>query len=499
MVMSRETFVRNEPQEKEKIKLNIEVKDFGPIVSGKITLNPLTLLIGPNNSGKSYAAMLIHSLFESFTPDIPVSMIKNFPRYFTTHMFRREFSELWSQIDNVKEGEELEIPLENIIIKIFEEVYNKRLNSEILRSYACPLRELIKIGEKSFILKISYNSNETNLLYQEDKLKVKWYPELDIRIKVEVLEQRDIRIEVLKDDKVFHKGRRMKVWETREGREDMSLKMMQLISELLLVDIFKNMGVPCYYLPAARSGILQGHKALAATIVKKSPLVGIEKQEIPKFSGIVSDFISSILSLPEEEGPFYQLAQDLEGELLKGEIVVKTLDEYFYPEIRYNFQGAEIPLHRASSTVSELTPLILYLKYMVEPGSILIIEEPEAHLHPENQRILAKYLVKLIRNGVNIVITTHSDYLIEQLSSFILLSRVEPEKRVSKYGYTEEDYLKFDEVAAYVFNYDEKNSGYKISEIGITEEDGISQEEHMRIIEALYEETLKLRKDLSSE
>lgn len=125
----------------------------------------------------------------------------------------------------------------------------------------------------------------------------------------------------------------------------------------------------------------------------------------------------------------------------------------------------------------------------------MIIEEPEAHLHPENQRILAKFLVKLIRKGVNVILTTHSDYLIEQLSSFILLSRVEPEKRVSTYGYSEKDFLTPDEVAAYVFNYDRKSGGYKTNEIEVTKEDGISQEEHMRIIEALYEETLKLRRD----
>lgn len=185
--------------------------------------------------------------------------------------------------------------------------------------------------------------------------------------------------------------------------------------------------------------------------------------------------------------------------MIKGEIVVRTLDEYLYPEIQYNFLGTEIPLHRASSTVSELAPLFLYLKYVVDPGSVLIIEEPEAHLHPENQRILAKFLVKLIRNGVYIIITTHSEYLLEQLSSFIMLSKIEPKKRIEKYGYDEEDYLKIDEIAAYLFNYDRKSGGNKITEIKVTEEDGISQDEFSKIIETLYEETVKLRRDLSGD
>jgi len=50
-----------------KIGLNIEIKDFGPIIEGKI---PLTVFAGPNNSGKSYVAMLIHSIYETYAPTI---------------------------------------------------------------------------------------------------------------------------------------------------------------------------------------------------------------------------------------------------------------------------------------------------------------------------------------------------------------------------------------------------------------------------------------------
>jgi predicted ATPase len=44
----------------------IEIRDFGPIREGEIEIKPLTIFIGPNNSGKSYGAMLIHSLYKSF-------------------------------------------------------------------------------------------------------------------------------------------------------------------------------------------------------------------------------------------------------------------------------------------------------------------------------------------------------------------------------------------------------------------------------------------------
>jgi len=505
---SRRRIFKDEKKRRKKIELKVEIKDFGPISDGVITLKPLTLFIGPNNSGKSYAAMLIHSIFESYTPTalpkrMPYFMRRRlFLEHFDSNTFFKEFPELKNQIDDLKESEELEISkqiIEKITNKIFEEIYEKRLSDEIIRSYACPLNELIRIGKESFELKINVNSYDIRLAYQKNKLKIKKYPQLDIKIKAKTNESPPVTINVKERKNKIFINLSVPLEKKEERRKFIFYLLMNKILDVLVSKIFENVAIPCYYLPAARSGILQGHKALAASIVKKAPYVGIERLEIPKFSGVVSDFISSVITLPEERGPFYQLAQSFEKELIKGEIVVRTLDEYLYPEIKYSFQKTEIPLHRASSTVSELAPLFLYLKYIIEPGCILIIEEPEAHLHPENQRILAKFLVRLIRKGVNIVITTHSEYLLEQLSGFILLSKVDTKKRVEKYKYSEEDFLKPDEIATYVFDYDKKNGGYKIKEVEITEEDGISDEEFLKIHEVLYEEKLKLRRDLGVE
>lgn len=500
-------FIRGKRKKVKKMDLGIGITNFGPISSGKIDLKPLTLFIGPNNSGKSYAAMLIHSIFESYDlisqGRFPITFRRRF--LFTSIDYRtiyKEFPELKKQINGLEKGKEIVIPkqfIEKISDKISEEVYEKRLSAEIARSYACPLKDLIRIGKRSFALKISFDSYNSHLTYQKNKLKIKEHQNLDIKIKIKAhgMQRSMLEVGVDENDKeiLIKMGG---LWKDKSERRFMTFQLMDIISEICGSKILEHVPMPCFYLPAARSGILQGHKALAASIVKNAPQVGIERLEIPKFSGVVSDFISSVITLPEEKGPFYKLAQEFEKELIKGEIVVKTLGEYIYPEIKYKFHGAEIPLHRSSSTVSELAPLFLYLKYNIEPGSILIIEEPEAHLHPGNQRILAKFLVRLLRKSVNIIITTHSEYLLAQLSSFILLSKVEPGKRVERYKYGKEDFLKPDEIASYVFNYDKKSGGHKITEVEITEEDGISQEEFLKIHEALYEESIKLKRDLNS-
>jgi hypothetical protein len=80
-----------------------------------------------------------------------------------------------------------------------------------------------------------------------------------------------------------------------------------------------------------------------------------------------------------------------------------------------------------------------------------------------------------------------------------LLSKVSPIKRVEKYGYDENDYLKIDEIATYVFNYDQMSEGYEIEEVEITEEDGISPKEFDKINLLLYEEMYRLQKERANE
>ena len=45
-------------------------------------------------------------------------------------------------------------------------------------------------------------------------------------------------------------------------------------------------------------------------------------------------------------------------------------------------------------------------------GSVFIVENPEAHLHPKAQSEIAKFLVRLAASGVQTIVETHSDHVL---------------------------------------------------------------------------------------
>ena len=78
-------------------------------------------------------------------------------------------------------------------------------------------------------------------------------------------------------------------------------------------------------------------------------------------------------------------------------------------------------MDESSSGVRLLLDLGFYIRHVVNIGDLLVIEEPELNLHPEKQRKLARLLAKLVNHGIKIFITTHSDYIIREFNTLIML------------------------------------------------------------------------------
>lgn len=129
----------------------------------------------------------------------------------------------------------------------------------------------------------------------------------------------------------------------------------------------------------------------------------------------------------------------------------------------------KLDLHLTSSTVKSLFGLWFYLEHQAKPGDVLMIDEPELNLHPANQRAVARLLARLVNAGIRVVCSTHSDYIVREINSLIMLSRPHPkrEELMKRFGYDEEELLKPEQVGAYLFDHNHFEA------MPITDDEGI--------------------------
>ena len=111
------------------------------------------------------------------------------------------------------------------------------------------------------------------------------------------------------------------------------------------------------------------------------------------------------------------------ADIIGGSYRVTRNDElYFVPK------GAQVKLSmdESSSVVRSMLDIGFYLHHEAEPGDLLMVDEPELNLHPENQRRLARLFAHLVNLGLKVFITTHSDYIVKELNTLIMLNHDEP-------------------------------------------------------------------------
>jgi hypothetical protein len=82
------------------------------------------------------------------------------------------------------------------------------------------------------------------------------------------------------------------------------------------------------------------------------------------------------------------------------------------------------PIEETATATAELAPLVLYLRHSAAHNHAIFIDEPEAHLHPENQVALAGSLAGVARILKHVVIATHSEFLVSELSNISMESQL---------------------------------------------------------------------------
>ncbi|EJB8495361.1 DUF3696 domain-containing protein [Acinetobacter baumannii] len=77
--------------------------------------------------------------------------------------------------------------------------------------------------------------------------------------------------------------------------------------------------------------------------------------------------------------------------------------------------------------VSYVLPVIL-LCLKAKPGDLIIIDTPEAHLHPKGQSKIGELLSRTAADGVQVIVETHSDHIINGIRLSVLDNIIKPEE-----------------------------------------------------------------------
>jgi len=95
----------------------------------------------------------------------------------------------------------------------------------------------------------------------------------------------------------------------------------------------------------------------------------------------------------------------------------KNKDDILYE--KYSLENRHFNMTLTSNGIKMFGYLqILLLNETLKKGSILILDEPEVHLHPKWQLKYAELIIELVKNGVKIVVNSHSPYIIEALKRY---------------------------------------------------------------------------------
>lgn len=91
-----------------------------------------------------------------------------------------------------------------------------------------------------------------------------------------------------------------------------------------------------------------------------------------------------------------------------------NVDGFIDVQFKLNANEPMLPIDLAGTGILQATQIAAYVDYF-QP-TLLLLDEPDAHLHPDNQRALANLLVSLSdRTETSIIISTHSRHLMSAL------------------------------------------------------------------------------------
>lgn len=441
--------------------MRIKIRSLGPIREGEVDLSKkLLLFVGPNNSGKTFAASAIYGLcstFDSTRHDeydsgsgkaaaallaaphgrLDIDQVTQLCLDQVAHAA----SQFTEQIDPFFGGSKSVVRDASVECLIeFDEARERIRHLDLTSTH------------------IRLDSGDAAVVYRV-RLKA---GELTAQIVVDKSDNLDFR-KLMSIDMDASGAPLIRLDDARRADDSVKSALAQAIASTTGAALLP--GRPTMF-PAERVAISLFARELAAQrfelvneIISNDnstvDTVGrMMSKRVTRYSTPISDSIAAatrFAAVPRGESKFEDLAARLEADVLGGRV-------HFSKDAEIEFSDdaspdEKIQIRMASSSVKSLVSLVQYLRYRAQPGATVIIDEPELNLHPHNQRIVARTVAQMVNRGVRAVVSTHSDFFVRELSYLVCLGELQESSGglASRYGYSSDQLLRAHDVSVAVF------------------------------------------------
>ncbi|WP_169704609.1 AAA family ATPase [Runella slithyformis] len=424
--------------------MKILLKNIGILTEAMFDFSKdLIILCGPNNTGKTYAAYSIYGIY---------SLAQNNRR-------RKPIK-----------GRTLQTFEEDGSISLNIEDFFNEVKKQFIKEYE---DSFIKFLPSLFAADDSFFKDSQISIQIEDKDIINDIYTKGFKNQIKLGSNLTIQLEKAPESLICE------IITIQEGPQHSVFKSLgaELVYDTLIELFSQSIFNHVYITPAERSAINIFSRELSVrrnAIIdellelreKKSeidPLKKVQRYPLPIRDSLA--IAEDLGNLQKEKSDFEFLANRLEEYVLKGKIKVsKEGDLQFTPN---KGKVKNLNIHLTASIVKSLSNLVFYFRHLAKKGDFIIIDEPELNLHPDNQRIIARFLGEIVNNGFKVMISTHSDYIIRELNNMIMLHSGgdKAKELISKYEYKDYQLLDYNRVGSYLFKTN-KNVSLEMSETG---------------------------------
>ena len=404
------------------MSLTVQLKNIGILKQAKFSLGDLTLICGENNTGKTYAACALYGFLESWSKFI------RFP------------------ISDTQIQQALTKP-----VKIDLAQATEAMLTEACQKYTQQLDKIFAASEGTF------QTSKFHLITEEIDIRDKQFNSL-----ISNLERPNFIFSKGKGSEEVTLASRIKA----EGKKEVDTDSVKsAIDFIILDDVFSDALPRPFICSAERTGVTTFRKELnfardrllkemsqASKNIDPRELLLKAHQNYPDpvqqdidFMHQLENFAKRKSFIAKEHPEILDDFADIAG----GTYAITSNDQLYYIP---KGTRSKLTMVESSSTARALLDLSFYLSCIAEKGALLMVDEPELSLHPENQRRIARLFARLVNLGVKVFITTHSDYIIKELNTLIMLNHDKPHlKRVAEEnGYQNSELINADQVKVYV-------------------------------------------------